>query len=71
MLIIFGQFAQYVAEGASDAGLLGDAVRVGGDHAEVARLLADLSAPGDVILVKGSRAVTMEKVVDEFDSVCA
>jgi UDP-N-acetylmuramoyl-tripeptide--D-alanyl-D-alanine ligase len=71
VLIILGQFAQYVAEGASDAGLSGYAVRVGEDHAEVARLLADLSAPGDVILVKGSRAVTMEKVLDEFDSVCA
>jgi UDP-N-acetylmuramoyl-tripeptide--D-alanyl-D-alanine ligase len=69
-VIALGKFAQHVAQGAADGGLAGDAVKVGGDHAEVARLLAEVSAPGDVILVKGSRGTAMEKVLEEFDSSC-
>jgi UDP-N-acetylmuramoyl-tripeptide--D-alanyl-D-alanine ligase len=70
-LIVLGQFAQQVAEGASKGGLTGAAVNVGGDHAEVARLLAEVSASGDVILVKGSRGAAMEKVLEKFDSCCS
>jgi UDP-N-acetylmuramoyl-tripeptide--D-alanyl-D-alanine ligase len=70
VLIALGQFAQHVAEGALGGGLTGDAVKVGGDHAEVARLLAEMSASGDVILVKGSRGAAMEKVLEEFDAFC-
>jgi len=71
VLIVLGQFAQHVAEGAAEGGLTADAVKVGGDHAEVARLLAEASASGDVILVKGSRGAAMEKVLEKFDSFCS
>jgi len=69
LVLVLGQFAQNVAEGATDESMNDDAVTVCGDHADAARLLVSLSAPGDVILVKGSRAVAMEKVLDEVDSV--
>jgi UDP-N-acetylmuramoyl-tripeptide--D-alanyl-D-alanine ligase len=68
-LIVIGRFAQYVAAGALDAGLDSDNVTVCKDHAEAARLLEQVSAPGDVILVKGSRAVRMEKVLEECETV--
>ncbi len=70
VLIVLGQFAQHVAEGAVGGGLADDAVKVGGDHAEVARLLAEVSASDDVILVKGSRGAAMEKVLEKFDASC-
>jgi len=65
-LIIIGRFAQYVADGAVEAGLDSDSVTVCKDHDEGARVLEQVSAPGDVILVKGSRAVAMEKVLEKF-----
>ncbi len=69
LILVLGQFAQNVAKGATDEDMSGDAVTVCKDHADAARLLISKSTPGDVILVKGSRAVAMEKVLEEVDSV--
>jgi len=71
VLIIIGRFARYVADGAVEAGLDSDNVTVCKDHEEGARVLERVSAPGDVILVKGSRAVAMEKVLERFGSLVA
>ena len=69
LVFVLGQFARNVAEGAAHENMSTDAVAVCKDHADAARLLVSVSAPGDVILVKGSRAVAMERVLEEFDSV--
>ncbi len=71
VLVVIGRFAQYVADGALEAGLDSDSVTVCKDHHEGARVLERVSAPGDVILVKGSRAVAMEKVLERFGSLVA
>jgi UDP-N-acetylmuramoyl-tripeptide--D-alanyl-D-alanine ligase len=68
VLIVLGEFAQDVVEGALDAGLDSDRVRVCKDHSEAARVLQSVSAAGDVVLVKGSRAMAMEKVLEAFDT---
>ena len=36
------------------------------DHAEAASILKEWAKEGDLILVKGSRAAAMEKVIDLF-----
>jgi UDP-N-acetylmuramoyl-tripeptide--D-alanyl-D-alanine ligase len=69
LVLVLGQFAQNVAAGATGESMGSDAVTVCEDHTEAARILASVSAPGDVILVKGSRAMAMEKVLEEVDSV--
>ena len=69
LILVLGQFAQNVAEGATGENMDGDDVTVCKDHTEAARILVSVSVPGDVILVKGSRAVAMEKVLEEVDSV--
>jgi len=71
LILVLGQFARNVAKGATGENMGGDAVTVCKDHADAARLLASKSAPGDVVLIKGSRAVPMEKVLEEFDSLLA
>jgi len=71
ILMVLGQFAEHVAEGAADEHLSTDAMNVCKDQGDAARLLVSLSAPGDVILVKGSRAVKMEKVLEECDRLLA
>jgi UDP-N-acetylmuramoyl-tripeptide--D-alanyl-D-alanine ligase len=71
LVLVLGQFAQNVAEGATGESMNDDALTVCKDHTDAARLLVSLSAPGDAILVKGSRAVAMEKVLEEFDSLLA
>jgi UDP-N-acetylmuramyl pentapeptide synthase len=35
-------------------------------HTEAARLLKKLSRPGDTVLIKGSRGMKMEKILEEF-----
>ena len=37
-----------------------------GSHAEAAELLKKLSQPGDAVLIKGSRGMKMEKILEEF-----
>lgn len=71
LVLALGRFAPDVVKGATDEGMNEDALTVCRDHADAARLLVSLSAPDDLILVKGSRAMAMEKVLEEFDSLLA
>lgn len=41
-------------------------VRRAGDTGEAARLLRELARPGDAVVIKGSRAARMERVLEEF-----
>ncbi|HEX3428067.1 MAG TPA: UDP-N-acetylmuramoyl-tripeptide--D-alanyl-D-alanine ligase, partial [Candidatus Limnocylindrales bacterium] len=67
-LVVIGSGAAGIADGARDAGMNpGAIVRV--DDREIARdrLLADLR-PGDVVLVKASRGIALDLLVDELRS---
>jgi UDP-N-acetylmuramoyl-tripeptide--D-alanyl-D-alanine ligase len=66
LLITVGERAGNTGAGAIDAGMPGDRVRAAQQNSEAARLLRELSLPGDVVLVKGSRGMKMETILEEF-----
>ena len=55
-----------MAEGAIEAGMPKDRVLEADSHAEAAELLKKHSQPGDAVLIKGSRGMKMEKILEEF-----
>ena len=63
-LITIGERAASIAEAAKHAGLA-DAVAVP-DSSAAAELLAEVSHPGDLVLVKGSRTARTEQVIEQF-----
>ena len=68
-LYTVGELANLIAEGARAAGL-GD-VRPLGSKADAAEALRALLRPGDALLVKGSRALALETVVGELETLLA
>lgn len=66
-LFLHGDQAERFAEGARDGGLAGDRVVVGQRHDELARALSARLGKGDRVLVKGSRAAAMEKVIEALE----
>ena len=63
-LYVLGDFAAEVAEGAARGGLSESDIAVCEDAEQMARLAAQELHAGDVLLVKGSRGMRMERVVD-------
>jgi UDP-N-acetylmuramyl pentapeptide synthase len=66
LLITTGTLAQHIARGAIDSGMPADRVREAQSPAEAAHMLKSLSLPGDTVLIKGSRGMKMEKILEEF-----
>ena len=70
VLLAVGPRARLIAEGAQSAGLPGARVTTFSTSEEAAAGIAALIEEGDLILVKGSRGMRMERVVqrlmDEF-----
>ncbi len=63
-LIAIGEMGAAIAEAAQKAGLeKAVAVR---STSEAAEILADIAVPGDLVLIKGSRAAQTELVLEEF-----
>ena len=58
--------ASQIVEGAVAAGLPKQRARFFATPAEAAEFLADLIGPHDLLLVKGSRSVKMERIVETF-----
>ncbi len=65
-LITIGAAAETIAEGARAAGLRN--VSSVSSTREAADLLVDIAAPGDLVLIKGSRAAKTEEVIEQFGS---
>jgi UDP-N-acetylmuramoyl-tripeptide--D-alanyl-D-alanine ligase len=63
-VIAIGDQGAMIAHAAKHAGLR-KSVAVS-STTEAAELLADVAAPGDLVLIKGSRAAETERVIDEF-----
>jgi UDP-N-acetylmuramoyl-tripeptide--D-alanyl-D-alanine ligase len=63
-LVTVGEKARRIAEGALAAGMSTDAVRPCVSVAEATEVLDDLLAQGDSVLVKASRLMGLEKVVE-------
>ncbi len=62
-LYLLGEFAKSYEKGAREAGMSPDSVRVFENHERLSRQLVEILEPGDVILVKGSRGMAMEKIL--------
>ncbi len=67
-LFVMGPSAESVAAGARSAGLPSDRVWLEASHESIARRLRRLAAKGDCVLVKGSRAAAMEKVISALEA---
>ena len=63
-LITIGEVAELIAEGARAAGL--HQVSSAPSTAEAAKLLGEIAKPGDLVLIKGSRAARTEEVIEKF-----
>jgi UDP-N-acetylmuramyl pentapeptide synthase len=63
-VVALGAFAGAVTDGARSAGLAPERTQVAGTPEEAAAVIASWSAPGDWILVKASRGMRLERVVD-------
>lgn len=61
-LVTVGELGRHIAEGARARGLAGEVIEVTG-NADAAAALAARAEAGDVVLVKGSRAMKMEEIV--------
>src|SRR5436189_869098 len=63
-LIAIGSVAAAIASAAERAGLRNS--RTVNSPAEAAEILAQIAEPGDLVLIKGSRAARTERVMEEF-----
>jgi UDP-N-acetylmuramoyl-tripeptide--D-alanyl-D-alanine ligase len=63
-LVCFGTRAKSIAEGAKETGLSPDCIEVTDDPAEAIRLVQARVRAEDVVLVKGSRGMKMERISD-------
>jgi UDP-N-acetylmuramoyl-tripeptide--D-alanyl-D-alanine ligase len=67
-LYILGDHSEATRRGALAAGMRSEQIVVGKDHAELAGRLRSQVKKGDLLLFKGSRGMTMEKVLQELRS---
>jgi UDP-N-acetylmuramoyl-tripeptide--D-alanyl-D-alanine ligase len=64
LLVCYGTRARALGEGAMEAGLPKESVEFTDDPAEAVRLVSTRLRPDDVVLVKGSRGMKMERISD-------
>ena len=64
LLIIMGKFSSDVREGALSGGLPSPSIYIGRNHQDLIDFLRGVLEPGDLVLVKGSRGMAMEKVIE-------
>ena len=67
VLVTVGRRARLIAEEARDAGLDPAAVIELDDSQQVLELLRDLISPGDVVLLKGSRGMRLDRLVPALE----
>jgi UDP-N-acetylmuramoyl-tripeptide--D-alanyl-D-alanine ligase len=63
-LFLLGEQAQHLAGGAKAAGMRAQKVHVAQNHEEVLDGLQEVVEEGDWILVKGSRRMHMERIIE-------
>ena len=66
LLFCLGNFATETAAGAVDGGLAPGNIHIGTGHEQIAELIEKHISPRDWILVKGSRGMHMERIVDSL-----
>jgi UDP-N-acetylmuramoyl-tripeptide--D-alanyl-D-alanine ligase len=63
LLVVLGQHASLVRDGALAAGMAPERIVLAGDHAEAGARLHDVCRGGDLVLLKGSRGASLEAVL--------
>jgi UDP-N-acetylmuramoyl-tripeptide--D-alanyl-D-alanine ligase len=66
LLVTVGPLGRIIGEEAREAGMAATAIHQVATNAEAAALVRGLVRPGDVILIKGSRGLKMEQLVNEL-----
>ncbi len=66
VLITLGPMAKHILDGAHDGGMPKAKLFAAATHAEAAELATRNSENGDAVLIKGSRGMKMEKILEEF-----
>jgi UDP-N-acetylmuramoyl-tripeptide--D-alanyl-D-alanine ligase len=64
LLLIMGNFSSDVREGALSGGLPSPSIYIGKNHQDLIAVLREALKPEDLVLVKGSRGMAMEKVIE-------
>ncbi|MEK6236230.1 MAG: hypothetical protein N2C14_16110, partial [Planctomycetales bacterium] len=67
-LLACGEFAEHIADGAVEAGLSHERIWTGQDALDGENALRGWLRPNDVLLLKGSRATRMERIIDRLRS---
>lgn len=67
-LVTVGPLARFIADAAVDEGMDARNVFACGSTSEAARRLREILGAGDVVLVKGSRGMRMERVIEEIEN---
>lgn len=67
-LITVGDLMKYAAEAAQRGGMRSERIHICRNPEEAKMVLRDISKEGDTILIKGSRAMEMEKILVGIDS---
>jgi len=67
-LLTFGKYSRYTLAEAGASGMHKEKLWHCRNHADAANILKKVAVKGDVILVKGSRSMKMEKVIDKLKS---
>ena len=65
-LVVVGERARDIARGAQASGMLADNIFYFAQAEQAGRFIQDKMNEGDLILVKGSQGVRMEKIVKEI-----
>jgi UDP-N-acetylmuramoyl-tripeptide--D-alanyl-D-alanine ligase len=63
-LFLMGDYSHVIADSACSNGMAKDRIFIMDNHRDIAYKLLDILNTGDFILIKGSRALSMDKVVD-------
>ena len=63
-LVVLGPLAQHIAAGAREAGMGSAYIHTATSHQDVLTFLTPLLEPHDVVLLKGSRGMAMERLVE-------
>jgi UDP-N-acetylmuramoyl-tripeptide--D-alanyl-D-alanine ligase len=67
-LITLGSLAEQIAQGALSAGMDDSRVMHSQGPADAGRMVLSVARPGDCILIKGSRKMKMEKILEFIKS---
>jgi len=68
MIVAVGKLSEHVANGAQEAGMSGKKIKLCNLTKEASEIVKNLIKKGDTILVKGSRAMKMEEIVQVLEA---